>query len=574
MYSQKMRKINGQGDALRMGTGWTPNDLHKPQIIIDSVYGDSHPGSYHLNKLVDCAKNALYSAGCKPAVYTVTDMCDGVAQGSKSMCYSLVSRELIAMMTETHAMAAPFDGIVLVSSCDKSVPAHLIALARLDKPGIHICGGSMLPGPKFLSSEIMHHYVVLRNRGEMTTEELIRQQANSCPSCGACQFMGTASTMQIMSEALGMSLPGTAIMPASTTHIEHAAFNAGLQVAKLVENNITPSKILTQKAFENAIMVHAAISGSTNATLHLPAIAHELGIEIKMDLFEKIHSEIPVLVSMKTSGKWPTQLLWFAGGVPAIMREIKDYLHLDALTVTGETVGENLDRLEREGYFKTAEDYLKNYGATYRDVIHSIDKPYKAKGGTAVLYGNLAPKGCIVKHAAVDEKIHVHTGPAKTFVGDQNTCDAVYNGEIKPGDVVVIRYEGPRGNGMPEMFKTTEAIYNNPDLVSSVVLVTDGRFSGATRGPAIGYVSPEAQVGGPIALIEDGDLIHVDIPNRIIKIIGINGKEMTDEEIDKVLEARKLNWKPRENNNKGALRMFQELAADACHGAYLDYNRK
>lgn len=569
MLSQEMRIQNAQGDALRLGTGWSPADLSKPQILIDSTYGDSHPGSYHLDKLVDSTKNAVYASGCKPAVYTVTDMCDGIAMGETSMRYSLVSREIISMMTEIHAMAAPFDGVVLISSCDKSIPAHLISLAHLNKPGIHICGGSMLPGPNNQSSEKMYYLGELRNQGKISDKELLLEQINSCPSCGACQFMGTASTMQIMSEALGMSLPGGAIMPAGINRIEHLAFAAGERVKELVETNLLPQDILTQKAFENAIMVHAAISGSTNAMLHLPAIAHAANIEITMDLFDEIHGKIPVLTSMKTSGKWPTQLLWFAGGVPAIMREIKDFLHLDALTVTGKTVGENLEQLEKEGFFDTAEGYLNNYGVTYKDVIYSVEKPYKVSGGTAVLYGNLATKGCVVKHAAVDPKMHKHVGPARTFDSGDSACEAVYAGKIVPGDVVVIRYEGPRGNGMPEMLKPTEAIYNSPELVSTVALVTDGRFSGATRGPAIGHVSPEAMAGGTIGLVEDGDLIEIDIPSRNINIVGIHGEYKTTEEVETVLEERRKVYVPRVNKNKGALRLFQELAGDATQGAYL-----
>jgi len=569
MLSQDMRIQNAQGDALRLGTGWSPEDLSKPQILIDSTYGDSHPGSYHLNKLVDAAKFSAYASGCKPAVYAVTDMCDGIAMGEVSMRYSLVSREIIAMMTEIHAMAAPFDGVVLISSCDKSIPAHLISLARLNKPGIHICGGSMLPGPNNQSSEKMYYTGELHNQGKVSAKELLLEQINSCPSCGACQFMGTASTMQIMSEALGMSLPGGAIMPATMNRIEHMAYTAGGHVKQLIETNLLPSQILTRKAFENAIMVHAAVSGSTNAMLHLPAIAHAANLEITMDLFEEIHGKIPVLTSMKTSGKWPTQLLWFAGGVPAIMREISDYLHLDALTVTGKTVGENLAQLEEDGFFKTAEGYLNNYGVSYRDVIQSVDKPYKASGGTAVLYGNLAEKGCVVKHAAVDPNMHQHTGPAKTFDSGDNASDAIYAGKVKPGDVVVIRYEGPRGNGMPEMLKPTEAIYNLPELVSTVALVTDGRFSGATRGPAIGHVSPEAASGGTIGLVEDNDLIEIDIPNRKINIVGINGELKSREKVEEVLEDRRKHFVPRENKNKGALRLFQELAVDATQGAFL-----
>ena len=574
MKSQDMRRVNTQGDALRMGTGWTPNDLSKPQVLVDSVFGDSHPGSYHLDKLSNFASRGLYSCGCKPANYTVTDMCDGIAMGDGSMSYSLVSREMIAMMTEIHAMAARFDGIALISSCDKSIPAHLIALARLNMPGLHICGGSMLPGPENQHSVDMYYYGELWNQGKVSLDDLVREQVNSCPSCGACQFMGTASTMQVVSEALGMSLPSGALMPASMNRIEHMAFDAGAQVKSLIEMNLTPDKIMTREAFENAIMIHGAVSGSTNATLHIPAIAHELGIKIDLELFDEIHGKIPVLTSLKTSGKWPTQLLWFAGGVPAVMREISDYLHLDCMTVTGKTIGENLDILEKSGYFKTAERYLSNYGVKYRDVIHSVAEPYKKDGGTAILKGNLAPKGSVVKHAAVDPKMHVHTGPARIFESGDRASEAIYHGEIKPGDVVIIRYEGPKGSGMPEMLKPTEAIFNMPELVSTVALVTDGRFSGASRGPAIGYVSPEAVSGGPIALVEEGDLIHIDIPNRRLEVVGVAGVEKTAEEMEAILAERRKSWKPRENKNKGALRFFQELATDASHGAYLSYDEK
>ncbi len=567
-----MRVLNAQGDALRLGTGWTLKDLDKPQVLIDSVFGESHPGSYHLDKLVDLARVSLYTNGCKPGVYTVTDMCDGIAMGYEGMSYSLLSREMIAMMVEVHATSSPFDGIVLVSSCDKSIPAHLKALGRLDMPGIHISGGAMLPGPNFQSSEKMYDLGEKRNRGEFKTEDLLVEQVNSCPSCGACQFMGTASTMQLMSESLGMSLPGNAIMPTGINRLEHLSYDAGARVAEMIKEGLTPSKIMTKKAFENAIMIHAAVSGSTNATLHLPAIAHELGLDVPVDLFEEIHEKIPVLVNMKTSGKWPTQLLWFAGGVPALMREISDYLHMDALTVTGKTVGENLDELEKSGYFKTAEGYLNNYGVGYRDIINPVSKPYKKGGGMAVLYGNLAPEGSVVKHAAVDPAMYDHTGPAKTFDCGEDAFEAIYSGQIKPGDVVIIRYEGPRGHGMPEMLKPTEGIYNNPELVSTVALITDGRFSGATRGPAIGHVSPEAAAGGPIGLVEDGDLIHVDIHNRKINIVGINGKPCSEEEIQNVLAERKKGWKKPEKDRKGALGLFQTLAVSPIKGAYLEWD--
>lgn len=573
LKSQHLRKVNTQGDGLRLGSGWTPSDLAKPQVLIDSVFGDSHPGSYHLDKLVKSAKNGFYSVGCKPAVYTVTDICDGIAMAHDGMNFSLLSREIIAMMVEIHALSSPFDGIMLVSSCDKSIPAHLKALARLDMPGIHICGGAMMPGPDYLSSEKLYGSGDKEKRGEITAQELLVEQINSCPSCGACQFMGTASTMQTMSEALGLSLPGNALMPASINQLEHLSYRAAEQLKDLMDKGITPKQILTRKAFENAIMIHAAISGSTNATLHIPAIAHEVGLEITADLFEEIHAKIPVLVSLKTSGKWPTEMLWFAGGVPGVMMQLKDHLHLDALTVTGKTLGENLEELERNGFFEVGKGYLRNYGKKAEEVIQPIDKPYKQGGGLAVLYGSLAPEGAIVKHAAVDPKMHVHTGPARPYDSEEEAVDAILSGEIKPGDMIIIRYEGPQGAGMPEMLRTTEAIYTNPELVATTALITDGRFSGATRGPAIGHVSPEAATGGPLALVEKGDLISINIPKRKLDIVGIAGKEVDQEEVERVLAERKRNWIRPINEYKGVLGLFQSLATSPMKGAYLEWNK-
>jgi len=573
LKSQHLRTLNTQGDGLRLGTGWSPADLAKPQVLLDSVSGESHPGSYHLDKLVGSVKNALYANGCKPAVYTVTDMCDGIAMFHEGMNYSLLSREVIAMMVEIHAKGAPFDGIVLVSSCDKSIPAHLMALARLNIPGIHLCGGSMLPGPEFQSSEKLYDSGNKARQGEITTNQLLREQVNSCPSCGACQFMGTASTMQIMSEALGLSLPGNALVPSFMNRLEHLAYQAGEQVKYLIEEKLTPRQIITRKAFENAIIVHAAVSGSTNATLHLPAIAHEAGLEITADLIEEIHSKVPVLVSMKTSGKWPTELLWYAGGVPGLMRELSDYLHLDAMTITGKTLGENLANLEKEEFFRVGQGYLKNYGLTPRDVINPVSKPYKKGGGLAILRGNLAAEGSVIKHAAVDPRMHVHTGPARPFDREEDAVEAILCGAIKPGDVVIIRYEGPRGTGMPEMLTATEAIFNNPELVATTALVTDGRFSGATRGPAVGHVSPEAAVGGALALVEEGDLILIDIPGRKLDIVGIAGKKTTPDEIENVLEERRKKWQGPPEKHKGVLGLYQSIAVSSIKGAYLNWDK-
>ncbi|MFZ5688604.1 MAG: dihydroxy-acid dehydratase [Bacillota bacterium] len=574
LRSQKLREINAQGDSLRLGTGWNLQDLAKPQVLVESVFGESHPGSYHLDRLAEAAKIGVYESGGKPAVYTVTDMCDGIAMGHDGMNYSLVSREVIAAMVEIHALSAHFDATVLISSCDKSIPAHLMALARLDMPGLHVPGGSMMPGPGYMSSEKLYECGNQVLKGEMTQEELLYHQNQACPTCGACQFMGTASTMQVMSEALGLSLPGNALMPAVTNKITQTANRAGRQSLELLKRGIRPSHILTREAFENAIMVHAAVSGSTNATLHLPAISREVGITLEPQLFDAIHRKIPVLVSLKTSGKWPTELLWYAGGVPAIMREIKEFLHLDALTVTGKTIGENLADMEANGFFRQATSFLVNYGLKPEDIIHSLDNPYKPGGGMAILTGNLAPQGAVVKHAAVAPEMHCHVGPARPFNSEEEAVAAILDGHVKPGDVVIIRYEGPQGAGMPEMLKTTEAIYTNLDLVATTALVTDGRFSGASRGPCIGHVSPEAAAGGPIALVEEGDLIAINIPERTLAIVGVGGEVKTPAEMAAILAERQARWQPPQGKTaKGVLGLFKKLAASPMQGAYMDMER-
>ncbi|MGI6066751.1 MAG: dihydroxy-acid dehydratase [Bacillota bacterium] len=567
MCSQKYRAVNPEHDPLLLGTGWTPEELNKPQVLLESAYGDSHPGSAHLNQLVESARLGIYMAGGKPAVYTTTDICDGVACGHNGMNYSLASRDIISAMVEIHTKSVPFDALITFSSCDKAVPGHLMTLARLGIPALHFCGGSMMPGPDFITAVKCYETGDLVREGKMTEEEQLFYQVNACPTAGACQYMGTASTMQVLSEALGLSLPGNALMPAWSNYIKHCADRAGKQILALLKDGITPKDILTPEAFENAIMVHAAVSGSTNATLHLPAIAKQAGIEITAGDFDRIHRKIPVLVSLQTSGTWPTQILWFAGGVPGIMLAIKEHLHLDQLTVTGKTIGENLRDLEESGFFEKNALYLKNYGIKPEEVIKPINAPYKSGGGLAVLTGNLAPEGAVVKHAAVAPEMHQHVGPARPFNSEEKAIEAIINGKIMPGDVIVIKYEGPQGSGMPEMFKTTEVLYNRSELRATTALVTDGRFSGATRGPAIGHITPEAAAGGPIALVEDGDLISIDIPNRVLDIVGCHGERKNPQEIDLILKERARNWKNLKTEKDGVLALFTRMAGATAKGA-------
>lgn len=572
LISQKIRKIAPEMDSLRLGTGWEDTDLAKPQILIESTYGDSHPGSVHLNKLVESAEIGISDSGGKGAKYYVTDICDGQAQGHNGMNYSLVSRECIADMIEIQAMATPFDGAVFIASCDKGLPGNIKALARLNIPSIVIPGGIMNAGKNMLTLEQIGMYSAKLKRGEITEKEFKFFQKNACPSCGACSFLGTAASMQIMAEALGLTLPGTALISANSEKLKEKACESGKQVLELVKRNIKPSDILTEKAFENAIIVHAAIAGSSNILLHLPAIAHELGINLSADKFDSVHRKIPYILNIRPSGKYPGEYLQYAGGVPQIMEELKEFLNLDELTVTGKTVGENLEELKRIGYYEECEKKLKSLGLNKTDIIKKKNNPIQKNGSLAILKGNIAPDGAVVKHAALPEKMKSSIIlSAKTFDCEEEAIDAILTKRIKPGDAVIIRYEGPKGSGMPEMFYTTEAIASDLELCDSIALLTDGRFSGATRGPAIGHISPEAMSGGPIALINDDDLIEINIEKREINVVGIKGKKVAKEEIYKIFDERYKKWQKPENKFKrGPLAIYTRFAVSPMKGAYIE----
>ncbi|MCB2305712.1 dihydroxy-acid dehydratase [Clostridium estertheticum] len=571
LKSQKLREIAPEIDSLRLGSGWSVDELSKPQIIVESSYGQSHPGSAHLDILVEEVCSGINNKGGKPAKYFVTDICDGESQGHDGINYSLPSREIMTDMIEIHVQATPFDAGVFITSCDKAVPAHLMAIARLDMPAILVPGGIMNAGPDMLTLEQIGTYSAQYERGEITEEKFTYYKHNACPSCGACSFMGTASTMQVMSEALGIAMPGTALVPVTLEQLKINAKATGEHVLKLIDMNIKPSEIMTKKAFENAIMVHAAIAGSSNALIHIPAIAHELGIDIDPELFDEIHKKIPFILNIRPSGFYPGSYFWYAGGVPAIMEEIKEFLHLDVITVTGKTLGENLDDLKNNGYYENCNKYLEALGVSKEDIIKTKENPIQAQGAIAILKGNLAPGGAVVKHSAISKKLMKVTLKARVFNCEEDAIKAVLTKEIKPGDAVFIRYEGPRGSGMPEMFYTTEAIASDPQLVESIALITDGRFSGATRGPAIGHVSPEASEGGPIALVEENDLIKIDIAARELSIIGVKGQEKTESEIQKILEIRKKSWvRPARKYTKGILGIYTKCAVAAMKGGYME----
>ncbi len=580
LKSQKTRELAPELDPLRIGTGWKKEDLSKPQIFIESTFGDSHPGSGHLDKLVGKVRDGIKDEGGFGARYFVTDICDGESQGTDGINYSLASREMIANMIEIQGRATVFDGGVYLASCDKGLPGNLIGMLRVNIPSLVVPGGTMNAGPNMLTLEQLGMYSAKYQRGEIDKEELDWAKCNACPSCGACSFIGTASSMQIMAEALGLALPGSALMPACSPDLLEYAYKAGRQAVKLsYMDNMRPSDILSIESFENAILVHAAISGSTNCLLHIPAIAHEIGIEITGETFDRLHRNARYLLDIRPSGKWPAEVFYYAGGVPAIMEEIKDYLHLDVMTVTGKTLGENLNELKENGFYDRCNKWLARFNERYsvnlkrEDIIHKYNSPLGTNGSIAILKGNLAPEGAVIKHTACPKEMFKAKLRAKPFDSEEECLDAVLKHKVNKGDAVFIRYEGPKGSGMPEMFYTSEAISSDKELGKSIALITDGRFSGASTGPVIGHCSPEAVDGGPIALVEENDIIEIDVENRKLNIIGINGVEMSMDEVNKVLEERRKHFKPREIKYKnGVLRLFREHAVSPMKGAYFDYD--
>ena len=582
LTSQKMRQLAPELDPLRLGTGWTPEDLSKPQIFIESTFGDSHPGSGHLDKLVEAAREGVAEAGGHGARYFCTDMCDGESQGTDGINFSLASREMIANMIEIQANATPFDAGVFMASCDKGMPGNLMGLARVNIPSVVVTGGTMAAGPDLLTLEQLGMYSAKFERGEIDEEKLNWAKCNACPSCGACSFIGTASTMQIMAEALGLALPGSALLPATSPDLVEYARRAGKLAVKLAQmDNMKPSDIVTMDSFENAILVHAAISGSTNCLLHIPAVAHEFGIEITGDTFDRLHRGAHYLLDLRPAGRWPAEFFYYAGGVPAIMEEIKSILHLDAMTVTGKALGENLDELKQNGFYDRCQKLLDeanrkyNLSLTRADIIRPYDQAIGTDGSIAVLKGNLAPEGAVIKHTACPKEMFSAVLNACPFDSEEECIDAVLHHKVKPGDAVFIRYEGPKGSGMPEMFYTSEAISSDKELGRSIALITDGRFSGASTGPVIGHCSPEAQAGGPIALVEAGDLIQLDVKERILAIVGVKGERKTPEEMEAILAERKKHWQPKPAKyQRGVLRLFSDLAASPMKGAYLDYENK
>lgn len=530
--------------------GMTKEELERPLVGIVSSYNEIVPGHMNIDKIVEAVKIGVAMAGGTPIVFPAIAVCDGIAMGHVGMKYSLVTRDLIADSTECMALAHQFDALVMVPNCDKNVPGLLMAAARLNIPTVFVSGGPMMAGrvggeKRSLSS--MFEAVGSYAAGTMTEEQVDEFVNKVCPTCGSCSGMYTANSMNCLTEALGMGLQGNGTIPAVYSERLRLAKHAGMKVMEMIERDIRPRDIMTEKAFMNALTVDMALGCSTNSMLHLPAIAHEAGVELNVDIANEISAKTPNLCHLAPAGFTYMEDLNEAGGVYAVMNELskKGLLHTDLITVTGKTVGENIA------------------GCINRnpEVIRPIDNPYSATGGIAVLKGNIAPDSCVVKRSAVVPEMMVHEGPARVFDCEEDAITAIKGGQIVAGDVVVIRYEGPKGGpGMREMLNPTSAIAGM-GLGSSVALITDGRFSGASRGASIGHVSPEAAVGGPIALIEEGDIIKIDIPANTINVA------VSDEE----LEARRAKWQPREPKvTTGYLARYASMVTSGNRGAVLE----
>jgi len=530
--------------------GFTREELNRPLIGIVSSYNEIVPGHMNIDKIVDAVKLGVAMAGGTPVVFPAIAVCDGIAMGHQGMKYSLATRELIADSTEAMAMAHQFDALVMIPNCDKNVPGLLMAAARLNIPTIFVSGGPMLAGKvggKKHSLSSIFEAVGAYTAGKMTAEEVEEYENKICATCGSCSGMYTANSMNCLTEAIGMGLKGNGTIPAVYSERLRLAKQAGMKIMELLEKNIRPRDIMTRKAFLNALTVDMALGCSTNTMLHLPAIAHEAGVELDIDIANEISEKTPNLCHLAPAGPVYMEDLYEAGGIYAVMNELNKagLLYTDLITATGKTVGEN----------------IKDCPVIDYDIIRPIDNPYSKTGGIAILKGNLAPDSAVVKRSAVAPEMLKHEGPARVFDSEDEAIEAILGGKIKAGDVVVIRYEGPKGGpGMREMLNPTSAIVGM-GLGSSVALITDGRFSGATRGASIGHVSPEAAVGGPIALVEEGDIISIDIENNALNVL------VSDEE----LKARKAKWKPRQPKiTTGYLARYTAMVTSGNRGAVLE----
>ncbi|OCC15384.1 Dihydroxy-acid dehydratase [Dissulfuribacter thermophilus] len=552
MRSDRMKKgiERAPHRSLFKAMGYTDDEIRRPIIGIANSFNEIIPGHIHLRQVVEAVKAGIRLNGGTPVEFGSIGVCDGIAMNHLGMRYSLSSRELIADSVEVMAQAHPFDGLVVVPSCDKITPGMIMAILRLNIPAIVIAGGPMLTGNwrgKKVNLISVFEGIGEVKAGKLTEQDLCELENEACPTCGSCAGMFTANSMNCLSEAIGLSLPGNGTIPAVSAHRIRLAKATGMRIVELVKEGLTPRDICTPSAFKNAVAVDMALGCSTNTVLHVPAIAHEAGVDLSLDIFNEMSQKTPHLCNLIPAGPHSLQELHLAGGIQAILKELTSLgvIDTDAITVTGKTVGEN----------------IKGHEVRDREIIRPVDDPYHKEGGIAILYGSLAPQGAVVKQSAVAPEMLVHKGPARVFESEEEAYEAILGGKINKGDVVVIRYEGPKGGpGMPEMLSPTAAIVGM-GLGKDVALITDGRFSGGTQGAAIGHCSPEAAEGGPIAFVQEGDLISIDIPARRLDLL------VDEDEIKK----RQSNWTPPEPRIKsGYLARYAKMVSSGAKGAILE----
>jgi len=569
LRSQKARARGYEVDALRLGCGWSHEDLSRPLALVESCYGHSHPGSIHLDSVTQKAYEGLLQAGIRPAKYFCTDVCDGITQGTHGMRLSLASREVIAHAAELHGRSAHADGALFVSSCDKAVPGHLIAAARLNLPTVFALGGVMSHGASFrtLESVVDVHRRLGQGRVEKAARDALYEDA--CPTAGACAFMGTACTMQIMAEALGLALPGSALCPAWSLELLRLAGKSGGILAAQMQRDVRFSDIVSKASITNALTVLAAVGGSTNALLHLAALATSMGLEFSLKEADAIFARTPLLCDIRPAGRHPSDLFWQAGGLPKLIASLGKAISGDVLTITGKTLVESAEDYLKSGRAELMDGYLKRFGRTPESIIRPADNPVRESAPIAILFGDLAPNGAVVKRTASDEGAKVFS--ARVFDDEESALKAIVSGRIEPRDALVIRYEGPRATGMPEQFYATELLAIDEKLANQVAVLTDGRFSGATRGLCVGHISPEAAAEGPIALLEDGDRISVDVESRRLDLVGDRAGMMSENDSLLLLERRRASFeKPPAKRHTGLLAIYTALASPVENGCLME----
>ncbi len=581
LRSDAIRKNAPEALPLYLSGAMSEEDFGKPLILVHSTFGQSHSGSYHLDRLVRQTTLGIHECGGAALNFTTTDLCDGIATGHDGMNYILPSREYIAGLIEAYVQGHAFDGAVLVASCDKAIPAALIAMARLKSeiPVVMVPGGSGGIGSCYLLSGDIAAAFARVEAGMETPEELLHVQRHSLPCEGACQYMGTASTMQVMAEALGLASPASALAPANERYVLTAARRAGVLVMDLHRRNIRAADILSQASLRNAVIIHQATGGSTNALLHLPAIAAAAGLKFDAGCFDELGRKTPYLTNVHSAGEYASRQFWYAGGVQRVIEQLADsgLLEMNALTVTGKTLQQNLEDVQASDFFRTGEGYLSNYATrdrsrslTRTDIIRNFDDPANTYGSVAILYGNLAPEGAVFKFSACDATMYEHRGRAVVFESEEECFAAVTGLTVEPGDVLIVRNEGPASCGMPELFNTSSAIVAIPQYRSSIALITDGRFSGATAGPVIGHVSPEAIAGGPIAYAQTGDTVEISLSRRSLNIVAVRDGFSTGGDVARILLQRQSLWRrPPRRYTTGILGAYTRLAVSPMKGAYM-----